>query len=315
MKMVALAGGVGGAKMVHGMASVLPADQLTVVVNTGDDFVHMGLLISPDLDTVLYTLAGLASQERGWGRADETWSFMETLGALGGPTWFRLGDRDLALHIERTRQLRSGMPLSEFTRRICDRLAVDVRILPMSDDPVRTIVTTDEGELAFQEYFVARRCEPVVHEFHFEGIQAAQPAPGVLDALHEATAVLFCPSNPWVSIAPILAVPGLRDALQQKFTIAVSPIIAGQAVRGPAAKMYAELGISPSPLTVAEQYGSLLSGFVFDTRDERYAEDLITRGLKLYMTDIHMRDLEDRARLARELLTFIQTAQVAEGAQ
>ncbi|MGE5073993.1 MAG: 2-phospho-L-lactate transferase, partial [Anaerolineae bacterium] len=225
LNIVALAGGVGGAKLAQGLAQVLEPEQLTVVVNTGDDFEHLGLYVAPDLDTVCYTLAGLANPETGWGRAGETWEAMSSVGKLGGPSWFQLGDRDLGTHLERTRLRREGMALSEISRRFCEAWGVGPRVVPMSDQPVRTIVRTDEGELPFQEYFVHRHCEPCVEGFEFRGAEHAIPAPGVLEALEAADAVVICPSNPWVSIAPILAVPGIRASVERRPTVAVSPII------------------------------------------------------------------------------------------
>ncbi len=209
VKVVALAGGVGGAKLADGLAQVLPAEDLSVIVNTGDDFEHLGLYIAPDLDTVCYTLAGLANPETGWGRVDESWDAIASLEVLGGPTWFRLGDRDLATHLERTRLLKEGLPLSAVVSRFSAAWGVRPHVIPMSDQPVRTIVRTDEGDLAFQEYFVHRHCDPAVKGFEFRGIESARPAPGALDALEAADLVVFCPSNPWVSIAPILAIPGM----------------------------------------------------------------------------------------------------------
>ncbi|MGH2606394.1 MAG: 2-phospho-L-lactate transferase, partial [Anaerolineales bacterium] len=254
MKIVILSGGVGGAKLVDGLAAVLAPEELTVIVNTGDDFDHLGLRICPDLDTVVYTLAGLADPETGWGRADESWNFLQSLAQLGGPSWFRLGDRDLALHIERTRRLDAGEPLSRVMEGLARALGVRIKVLPMSDDPTPTIVITDEGRLPFQEYFVARGWQPKVLGFSFDGIEAAQPAPGVLEALRTADAVVFGPSNPWVSVDPILAVPGIRHALEGKRVLAVSPIVGGRALKGPAAKMFAELGIPPSAVAVAGHY-------------------------------------------------------------
>ena len=234
MKVVALAGGVGGAKLVDGLAAAMPSEDLTVVVNTGDDFEHLGLSISPDLDTVMYTLAGLANPETGWGRADESWNFLETLGTLGGPTWFRLGDRDLALHAERTRRLRRGEKLSEITVDISKALGIQVRLLPMSDNPIRTMVHSDKGELTFQEYFVALACEPTVRSFEFAGADEAKPAPGVIEAIEQADVVIFCPSNPWVSLDPILALPNLRRILAASRApkIGVSPLVGGEAENG-----------------------------------------------------------------------------------
>ncbi len=303
MKIVALAGGVGGAKLADGLAQILLPKDLTVIVNIGDDFEHLGLYISPDLDTVCYTLGGIANPKTGWGRADETWHFMENLERLGGPTWFRLGDKDLATHLERTRLLKAGQPLSEVTAQFCAAWGVGPTVLPMSDHAVRTMVLTDESELAFQEYFVAQRCEPQVSGFRFEGVETALPAPGVLEAIREAEAIILCPSNPWVSIDPILNVPGMLTAVKGKIIVAVSPIIDGKAVKGPAAKMYAELGIAPSAKAVAEHYGDLLAGFVFDTIDRELAKDL---GMKTLITDTIMTRKEDRIRLGKEVLSFIK---------
>jgi LPPG:FO 2-phospho-L-lactate transferase len=307
LKVVAFAGGVGGAKLVDGLARVLPPEYLTVIVNTGDDFEHVGLDICPDLDTIVYTLAGVANPKTGWGRAGETWNFLGTLDELGGPTWFRLGDRDLALHVERTRRLRSGWTLSEFTQQVCERFNIDVRVIPMSDDPVRTIVVTHEGELPFQEYFVAQRCEPVVCGFRFQGVELAKPAPGVVEALSTADAVVFCPSNPWVSLDPILAVPGIQPAIQSKIVVGVSPIIGGKAIKGPTDKIYRELGIAPSALAVAEHYRQILTGFVCDREDHLLAEEIGQLGMKTLVSNTVMRGLDDRHRLALEIMAFLST--------
>jgi len=298
VKIAALAGGVGGARLAHGLARVLPAGDLTVIVNTGDDFEHLGLSISPDLDTVCYTLAGLANEVHGWGRSDETWHVMANLAHLGGPDWFRLGDQDLATHLERTRRLRAGECLSGITRDFCLRWGVQTTVLPMSNDPVHTIVHTEEGDLPFQEYFVHRQCEPAVRGFRFEGAETARPAPGVTEALAEADAVVICPSNPWVSIDPILSIlPRITIPVT-----AVSPIIGGRAVKGPAAKMYAEMGIEPSALAVAEHYRGLLQGFVMDRSDRGFVG---TIQVPVLLTDALMTSIPDRARLAREILTFM----------
>ena len=310
MKVVALAGGVGGAKLVDGLYSVLPAEDLTVIVNTGDDFEHLGLSISPDLDTVMYTLAGLANPETGWGRADETWSFLETLESLGGPTWFRLGDRDLALHTERTRRLRNGRTLSEVTNELCEALDIHVRLLPMSDDPIHTIVHTNEGALAFQEYFVARACEPTVRSFEFVGADSAKPAPGAIEAIRQADVVIFCPSNPWVSLDPILAVPEIPEAVQARATIGVSPIVGGKAIRGPAAKMYTELNVDPSALAVAQHYPQL-DALVIDSADADWMEPIRASGMQPFVTDTVMDSPETRRRLAQEVLEFIGELEVA----
>jgi LPPG:FO 2-phospho-L-lactate transferase len=304
MKVVALAGGVGGAKLADGLAQVLPPEDFTVIVNIGDDFDFLGLRICPDLDTVCYTLAGMANPETGWGRAGETWRFMEALTRLAGPDWFQLGDKDLATHIERTRRLASGHPLSRITADFCRSWSIRHTVLPVSDQPVPTIVLTSDGELPFQEYFVARRCEPVVAGFRFEGIANAVPALGVLDSLHHSDLVIICPSNPWVSIDPILAFPSIRSALEKKPVIAVSPILGGQTIKGPAAKMYTELGISPSVLAVARHYTPLLSGFVIDDIDREYNDDLRLAGLDVLVTDTIMRSSADRVRLAQEVIEF-----------
>lgn len=303
MKIVALAGGVGGAKLAHGLAQILPPQDLTVIINTGDDFEHYGLYICPDLDTVCYTLAGLANFTTGWGRVDESWRAIENAKQLGGPGWFSLGDQDLGTHLERTRRLRAGQSLSEITRDFCATWGVKQRVLPMSDQPVRTMIATvEQGELAFQEYFVHQRCEPKVRGFRFEGLEDAQACPGALEALQSADAVVICPSNPWVSVNPILGVKGIRPAIEAKITVAVSPIIGGKTVKGPAAKMYAELGIQPSALAVAEHYHDLLSGFVLDHADAELAEKI---PIPTITTDILMDSLTKRARLAQDVLHFI----------
>jgi LPPG:FO 2-phospho-L-lactate transferase len=304
MKVVALAGGVGGAKLVDGLSAALPPDDLTVVINTGDDFDHMGLRICPDIDTVVYTLAGLADPKRGWGRADESWHFLAELERLGGPTWFRLGDRDLALHVERTRRLGAGETLSEVTGHIRQALGVPVRVLPMSDDRVATLVQTENETLPFQEYFVARRCEPAVRGFTFQGAQQAKPAPGVLQALDDAEMIVFCPSNPWVSLDPILAIPGLREAVRSKRAVGISPIIGRRAVKGPAAKISAELGVEPSALGVAQHFKDLLLGWMIDEQDADLTPQIAALGIRVHTTSILMVDRDDRLRLAKELLQF-----------
>jgi LPPG:FO 2-phospho-L-lactate transferase len=311
MRIVALAGGVGGAKLVDGLAAVVAPQDLTVIVNTGDDFEHLGLTICPDLDTVSYTLAGLANPETGWGRADESWNFLDSLEQLGGPTWFRLGDRDLALHIERTVRLGAGETLSAVTSHLCQRLGVAVDVIPMSDQPVRTIVDSSEGRLSFQEYFVARACEPAVRGFEFAGAQQAHPAPGVETALRACDLVVFCPSNPWVSIDPILAVPGMRTALSGKRCIGVSPIVGGAAIKGPAAKMYRELGIEPSAAAVAGHYAGLLQALLIDHADAGQAERIAAGGVQPVVTDTVMIDRPGRIRLANELLAFAAETELA----
>ena len=303
MTVVALSGGVGGAKLALGLSRVLPAEELLVVCNTGDDFEHLGLSISPDIDTVMYTLAGVANQELGWGRGDETWSFIDTLGTLGGETWFRLGDRDLAVHVERTRRLHAGETLSAITAELCTRLGVGPRVLPMSDDPVRTRVRTDEGWIDFQEYFVRRRCEPAVHELAFHGATTARAQPDFLAALTdpETKAVVICPSNPFISIEPILAVPGVRAALADCAApvVAVSPLIGGRAIKGPTAKMMAELGMTPSAGGVARRYDDLIDGYVCDFAD---MDQVAGISAKVTLGQTMMTTLADREALARTVL-------------
>lgn len=300
---IALSGGVGGAKLALGLSRVMPPEDLVVVVNTGDDFEHLGLSISPDIDTVTYTLAGLANRELGWGRHDETWSFMETMEQLGGETWFRLGDRDIALHVERTRRLRNGETLSAVTADLCQRLGIRSRVVPMSDDPVRTRLRTPEGWLDFQEYFVHRRCEPIVHELLFQGAGAARAHPEFLAALShpDLEAIVICPSNPFISVEPILAIPGVRQAMIDSPVpiIAVSPIIAGQAVKGPTAKMMAELGMDPSAGTVAHRYNDLLDGYVIDHAD---MSEVVSIDARVTLAQTLMRTMEDREALARTVI-------------
>lgn len=301
MKIVALAGGVGGAKLAHGFAQILPAEDLTIIVNTGDDFEHYGLYICPDLDTVCYTLAGLANPQTGWGRVNETWNVIQNASRLGGPAWFNLGDQDLGTHLERTRRLKEGQCLSQITRDFCKAWRVEHTVLPMSDQQVRTIVDTDEGELAFQEYFVQRRCEPRVKGFRFEGADTAEAAEGVREALQSADAVIICPSNPWVSIDPILRViPKI-----EKPAVAVSPIIAGETIKGPAAKMYRELGIEPSALAVASHYRGLAAGFVLDQVDRQLEGAVMGLDMQTLVTNTLMRSHDDRSQLAQDLLGFL----------
>ena len=298
---VALSGGIGGAKLALGLAGVLPPGDLTIVANTGDDFTHLGLAISPDIDTLLYTLAGLDHPDQGWGRRDETWSAMDTIAALGGPDWFRLGDRDLALHLLRTAALAEGRTLSQVTADLARRLGIASIILPAADAPVRTMLDTDQGRLPFQEYFVHRRCAPVLRALHFEGAAAARPAPGVTEAIAAARAVVICPSNPFISLGPILAIPGIRAALEATAApvLAVSPIIGGQAVKGPTAKMMAELGLPVSARAVADHYGALIDIFVADPAD---APELAGIAARIVPAPILMRDRADKLALARLVL-------------
>jgi LPPG:FO 2-phospho-L-lactate transferase len=314
-KVVALSGGIGGAKLALGLYRVLPPHALTVAVNTGDDFEHLGLHVSPDLDTVLYTLAGWSDPERGWGRAAETWHFMESFEALGGPTWFRLGDRDLAMHVERTQWLRRDERLAAFARHAAQRMGIAADILPMSNDPVRTMVDTQEGVLPFQNYFVARRCEPVVTRLHFENAERARPLPELLATLArpDLEAIVICPSNPYLSIDPLLAIRGLRDALAAAAAplVAVSPLIGGLAVKGPTAKIMAELGIPATARAIAAHYGDLLDGLVIDHSD---AAEAAAIAIPTAVTSTLMRDMNDRERLAREVLSFARTLASARSA-
>jgi LPPG:FO 2-phospho-L-lactate transferase len=300
---VALSGGVGGAKLVLGLSRVLPPAELLIVANTGDDFEHLGLGISPDLDTLTYVLAGLDNPVAGWGRRDETWSFMESLSVLGGEDWFRLGDRDLAMHVERTRRLRAGQTLSQVTSELCRRLGVKARLLPMSDDRVRTRVRVDDGWIDFQDYFVRRQAAPEVRELAFQGAATARPQTDVLAALRGGgvRAVVICPSNPLISIEPILAVPGLRDALAScgAPVVAVSPIVGGRAVKGPTAKMMRELGLQPTAAGVAARYGDLLDAFVVDSDD---APDPSGLRVRIVVAPTLMTTLADREALARTVL-------------
>jgi LPPG:FO 2-phospho-L-lactate transferase len=304
LKVVALAGGVGGARLVDGLAQCLPPSNLTVIVNIGDDFEHLELKICPDLDTVCYTLAGIANPTTGWGLANETWNSLDQVTALGGPGWFRLGDRDLGTHLERTRRLIAGERLSQVTRHFCEAWGVNITVLPASDDSVPTRVYTDIGDMSFQEYFVYRQCEPVVHGFSFEGSELAHPAPGVLDAFREADIVILCPSNPWVSLDPILAIRPIRQVISERLVVGVSPIIGGKAVKGPAAKMFAELGIQPSAEAVANHYQDLLDALFIDWSDEDQSDTIRQMGVIPQPADILMREPADRRRLAEEVLDF-----------
>lgn len=300
---IALSGGIGGAKLALGLSRILLADNLLVVANVGDDFEHLGLHISPDSDTLMYTLAGLDNTKLGWGRRDETWSFMDTLAALGGEDWFRLGDRDLAVHIERTRRLKAGETLSAITADFCRRLGIGPRILPATDDRVRTRLRTDEGWLDFQDYFVRLQCRPQVRELAFAGAEDARPHPDLLKALRDERlrAVIICPSNPFISVEPILAVSGMRQALSASAApvIAVSPIIGGRAVKGPTAKMMAELDMIPSAAAVAERYSDLIDGYVMDVAD---AEEAAHVAAKVTLAPTLMTNLAEREQLALVVL-------------
>ncbi|MBI3436263.1 MAG: 2-phospho-L-lactate transferase [Proteobacteria bacterium] len=312
---LAICGGVGGGKLALGLYLTLAPQRLIVAVNTGDDFEHLGLSISPDVDTVLYTLAGVADRERGWGRARETWNFMAALGEMGGETWFQLGDRDLAIHVERTRFLREGKTLSDFIAHAARQLGISARIMPMTDDNVRTFVEIDGGELPFQRYFVERRCAPAVRALRFAGAERARPTTKLLETLADPAlrAVVICPSNPYLSIGPFLAMPELRQALAHSRApvIVVSPIIAGQAVKGPTAKIMTELGIPVTNESIAARYRGLADGLVIDNRDSNEAAGL---DLPVLVTRTRMLDLADRKRLAQEVITFADEVAARENA-
>jgi LPPG:FO 2-phospho-L-lactate transferase len=303
-KVVVLTGGVGGAKLVLGLTKIVPPDRITAVVNTGDDFEHLGLRISPDIDTLLYTLSGKANQREGWGREGESWSFMDALRSLGGEDWFLLGDGDLALHVLRTAWRARGYSLSAITRNFATAWNVEVNILPMSDDDVATRVTTIEGELPFQRYFVERRCAPAVQSVRFEGASESSPAPGVIEALSDENtgAIVIAPSNPYLSVDPILAVPGIRAALVEAKApvVAVSPIVGGKAVKGPTAKMMAEMGVAITPAAIAAHYEGVIDGMLIDERD---ASDL---AIPTASANTLMMTLDDRVRVARAALELAQ---------
>ncbi len=311
---LALSGGIGGAKLCLGLQRLLAPGALRVIVNTGDDFEHLGLAISPDIDTTVYTLAGLANPELGWGRKDETWTFLRALETLGGPAWFRLGDGDLAMHVERTRRLACGETLTDITADFARRLGVPSRVMPMSDDPVRTVVGTAQGELAFQEYFVRERCGPAVTALRFDGAQSARISSAAAASLRDASlqAILIAPSNPYLSIDPALAVPGMRAALRVRGApvIAVTPIIGDCAVKGPTAKIMRELGLTPSPLTIREHYRGLIDGFVLDERDAGLAGEI---DVPVRVCDTLMRSLGDRERVARCALELAQELRARAG--
>ena len=307
-RVLALSGGVGGAKLALGLARVVEPTALTVVANTGDDFEHLGLYVCPDIDTLMYTLAGINNPETGWGRADETGGFMAALAALGGETWFFLGDGDLATHVERTRRLDAGESLTGITSELCARLGIEAAIVPMSDDAVRTIVETAQGPMAFQHYFVRERCRPAVTGFRFDGAERARPNPALLGALEDPdlAAVIICPSNPFISVDPILALPGVRAALATAPApvVAVSPIVGGRAIKGPTAKMMQELGMPSTAVALARHYGRLLDGFVLDRADAASADQVREMGIEVLVAETVMQTLDDRIGLARAVLAF-----------
>jgi LPPG:FO 2-phospho-L-lactate transferase len=307
MNLVALAGGTGAAKFLRGLASLVRPADLTIVGNTGDDLDIWGLHVSPDLDTVTYTLAGWVDESKGWGVRGDTFRCLEAMGSLGQPTFFSLGDRDLAMHLARTEQMRAGAPLSRITASLVTALGIEIRLLPMSDDPVRTRVRTPDGWLAFQEFFVRDRCLPDVVDVDYEGADRARPAPGVVEAIHRAEAIIICPSNPVSSIGPMLAVRGLRTALLETRAkvIAVSPIVGTAPLSGPAGKMMRAKGHDVSVAGVADVYEGLIDALVIDRRDAGAADALRTRGIAPIVTDIVMDGRESEVRLARAVLEAV----------
>ena len=311
---LALAGGVGGAKLAHGLARILALDGLVIAVNTGDDFNHLGLHISPDLDSVMYKLADLNDPERGWGLADESWQFMAALERLGGDSWFNLGDKDLATHVERTHRLAKGETLSSVTTALCAALGIEHTIVPMTDAPVRTMVTTETGTMPFQDYFVRLRCEPIVTGFHFAGVEKARPAHDFAAALASAdlSAIVLCPSNPYVSIDPILNLPDVAAAIdaRQAPLVAVSPIIGGDTIKGPAAKMMTELGLQPSAAAIAVHYGNRLDGLIIDQVDEALAPEIEAAGTPTHIAQTIMKTADDERALAQEVLRFAATLDI-----
>lgn len=302
-----LSGGVGGAKLVLGLSKILDGDDLVVACNTGDDFDHFGLRICPDIDSVLYALSGLSDQQRGWGRRDETWTFMSAIQDLKGPDWFNLGDGDLATHVLRNEFLRQGQSLNAVTADLATRLGITVNVCPMTDDPVATVVQTPAGDLAFQHYFVREQCQPCVTGFRFDGIARARPNGRVIAALRsEPKAIIIAPSNPYVSVDPILHIPGMLDAIKGANApiVAVSPIVGGQAIKGPAAKMMAELGNDVSVLGIAQHYRDILDGLVIDLQDAHLAAEIEAMGMRVHVAQTLMTDLETRVALAQATLDF-----------
>ena len=304
--LVVLTGGTGGAKLIEGLSHEVDPAELTIICNTADDFVLHGLNISPDLDTIMYTLAGLSDPEQGWGIQGDTFTVLQQLEKLGGEAWFKLGDRDIATHITRTRLLRDGLELSEVTDLLRRQLHIKSRIFPMSNDGIETRVDTAEGEISFQEYFVKRRWQPEVRKVFYAGVESSRPAPGVLQAIGDAAGIVICPSNPVTSIGSIVAVPGIRDALKQATApvIGVSPIIGESAISGPAHKLMAAQGMEPSALGVAKGYVGFLNRFVIDSEDEALTSKLEALGIGVVVTSIRMKSLGDKQRLARQVLAL-----------
>ena len=302
-RILAVTGGVGGAKLASGLASVLDPSDLAFAVNTGDDFEHLGLKISPDIDSLTYALAGINNTETGWGRKGESWNFLTALEELGGDTWFQLGDKDLALHLHRTNMLNEGKTLTEATEAIATKLGIRHPIIPMSDQPVSTLVNTSDGELSFQSYFVKEKCEPEVNGFRFQGIEHASLQEKLDKWIQECQGIIICPSNPYVSVDPFLKLNGVKERLAEIPTIAVSPIIGGKALKGPAAKMMKELGISSSAENVAEHYSAFIDGFVIDEADKESAKSI---KIPTISTNTVMLTLSDSISLAENCLGFLE---------
>ncbi len=305
--LVVLTGGTGGAKLIHGLSLEISPEELCIVCNTGDDFVLHGLHISPDLDTIAYTLGGVVDREKGWGIQGDTFTALEWLEKYGGESWFKLGDRDLATHITRSRLLREGLTLAQVTERIGKSLGVKAALLPMSNDPVETKIQTPAGEISFQEYFVKRRWEVEVSGVSYAGAEASRPAPGVLDAIRAARGVIVCPSNPVTSIGPILAVPGIREALRETkaAVLAVSPIIGGRPVSGPADRLMAAAGMEISSFGVAKAYAGFVDLFALAPEDKNWRTRIEALGVKTVEKTIRMNSLDDKRNLARELLALL----------
>lgn len=306
MTILAITGGIGGAKLALGLTHVLSPNELVFLTNTGDDFEHLGLYISPDVDTLIYTLAGLVDPERGWGRSEETWNCLDTLASLGEPSWFRLGDRDLAVHIARTHSLKRGKSLSEITNRVRVALGVKCRILPVSDDPIRTFIHTSIGRLSFQDYFVRKRCEPIVNQIEYAHANARLNPE--LD-LSELEGVIICPSNPYLSIGPMLAIDSLFEFLQSTRipVVAVSPVVAGKAIKGPTTKIMQELGVDVSAIAVARHYRELINGFIVDESDIDSVPEIESMDISVSAYPSVMTTLHDRIKLARHSVDFVRS--------
>ena len=307
-RIVALSGGVGGAKLAVGLSRVLSGNELAIVANTGDDFDHLGLRVTPDIDTLLYTLAGINNVETGWGRADETWSFMSSLAQVGAETWFQLGDKDLALNVHRTDQLRSGSTLSDIISKVASHFDIACRVIPMTDDRVSTVLETDHGVLDFQDYFVRLQCQPVVDRILFRGIDSAKPSPMFRDLLAGSAldAYVICPSNPYLSIDPILALPTVTEQLHESTTpvIAVSPIVSGESLKGPTGKIMDELDIPCTAMAVANHYDGLIDGIMIDTQDAEFADEISALGIQVKCCNIVMKSKREKVNLASDVLSF-----------